>query len=1058
MGIDVRAAGFGQPAVAALTDLLSELRGGDPLAPATVLVPTNHVGVATRRALARASERGLAGVTFSTIYRLAELLGATRLAASGRRPVSTPDLAAAVRTIVGADPGVFSRTHEHPATEKALLVAHRDLSDLDHTRLDLLARQSPRAADVVRIHRAIQSKLEADWYDEQDLLGAAEAAIDDAAPVLSGVGPVIVHLPRRFSAAQRSFLGKLGASRQLTLLMGITGDEEVDSVSISEAQALLAAERSPELEATVNRAVPTPGARVVSVSDADDEVRAVVRAVVDAARAGGTLDRMAVLYGSEQPYARLLQEQLSSAGVAFNGMALGSLADSVTGRTLVALLDLRMADYHRADLLAFLSSAPIRHGGRLAPVSAWERVSRSAGVVRGAAQWDKRLTVLLTDLHADLESVQADPELIWRADGIEREISRVESLWTFVAQLILELERSQASWSWSRRCGWLRTMLTRYLGGETIRASWPEHEQEAAERIDGILDRLAGLDPIEADPTPEVFARTLQLELDGSAVRQGRFGDGLLVGGLHMGIGLDLDRVWVLGMAEGLLPSRPRDDSLLPDRERQVTGGALRTRAVRLLEQRRDYLAALATASQGATLMFPRGDLRRSNEYMPSRWLLEAASAHEGRQIFTPDLADLGECEWFTEVPSQVAGLLSTSHPPTRHEYDVVSVLGAQRSGSALESSFLAVADSGFSRGLELIDSRASRQFTRFDGNLSGLDLPSPAAAGQIMSPTRLEAWSVCPHAYLMRYLLGVEPVDVPEAVYSLGALERGSLVHDALDIWLSEVIATEDSGAPWTTEHRQRLRAIGELECRRLQDRGLVGGTVRWRYDRRAILADLDELISRDNERRAAHGLRAVASELGFGLRGSESGPLEWALSDGQTLRFRGSADRVEVDADGAIVVIDYKTGSDNPYRSLSESDPDLSGTKLQLPVYAAAARRHLGRPEAAVRAAYWFITTKRSFKMVELPLSPVVTERIDEVLREIVAGIAGGIFPQHPEPEKFSVYTACRYCDPDELGTRERRREWERKLAAPELRPYLRLADPVRAAALAEAEEAGQ
>ena len=66
----------------------------------------------------------------SSTYRLAELLAAPVLAAAGRRPVSTPVLAAAMRAELAAEPGLFGPVAEHPATESALVRAYRELRDL----------------------------------------------------------------------------------------------------------------------------------------------------------------------------------------------------------------------------------------------------------------------------------------------------------------------------------------------------------------------------------------------------------------------------------------------------------------------------------------------------------------------------------------------------------------------------------------------------------------------------------------------------------------------------------------------------------------------------------------------------------------------------------------------------------------------------------------------------------------------------------------------------------------------------------------------------------------
>ena len=160
----------------------------DPLAPVTVIVPTNYVGVAARRLLAGGSlgrltsaGEGVAGVTFLTVYRFAELLGAPRLARAAQRPVSTPVLAAAVRQVLTREPGIFARVAEHPATERALVEAYRELSECEERDLDRLAGAGARASEVVRVYRAARAHLHSGWYDERDLMEAATAVAEQRA-------------------------------------------------------------------------------------------------------------------------------------------------------------------------------------------------------------------------------------------------------------------------------------------------------------------------------------------------------------------------------------------------------------------------------------------------------------------------------------------------------------------------------------------------------------------------------------------------------------------------------------------------------------------------------------------------------------------------------------------------------------------------------------------------------------------------------------------------------------------------------------------------------------
>ena len=970
-GFQVSTTAYGAAAVELLARQVTELKAGDALAPVTVLVPSNYAAVATRRALA-ARPGGVANVDFVTLHRLAE-----RLAKDTRRPVTAPVLAQAVRAALADDPGVFAPVAGHPATELALVRATREMSGVSDAALDAVADTSKRAGDVVRIARTVRAALSADFHDEHDLVVAATDAVARGAHV----GPVVAHLLQDLTPAGAAFLRALIDVR---VNVGLTGVANADRpVLDAHARALIAVDTTTVTPATAQH--------VISVSDPDEEVRATLRSITQWMRDGVRLGRIAVLYASPDPYARLLHEQLDAADIPHNGAPVRDIGELLLGRTLRALLALPDRDFRRVDVLSVLTGAPLAG----VPSRRWEELSREAGVVDGD-DWQRRLEHLAAELRA--RAADIDPHESWKAERLERRATHADDLAAFVKKLRADLVPPDGGWA--ELAAWAKGLVATYLGDDRHRARWPEEEREAADRVDAALDRLGHLDAVGGPgPTFEVFRRTLDSELDVALRRVGRFGDGVLVGHVSMAIGLDLDRVVVLGMAEGAFPARRLEDSLLHDDERAVANGELQLRTDRVHDDHRQLLAAVASATE-ATLCVPRGDLRRSGDRFPSRWL-----------------DDLSAGATRDDVPSYASGLVRVPFPATAQDHRLAAM--------AADRDAVVATDAVLAAGVELSTARNSRDFTRFDGNLSALShlLPDHTASGYV-SASRLQSYAACPYGYFGRYLLGIEPVEDPDRKLEIAATDRGSLVHDILDRFITEMI---DAGRtpPWTDAERDRLLAIAEECFAPYEARGLTGRAMFWRRDRARIRADLERFAAED---RGA----PVASELVF------EGVL-YPLRDGRAVGMRGAIDRVDRAEDGSLVVIDYKTGSDYGYTGLSAEDPHHGGSHLQLAMYGVAAAQELGAER--VVAKYWLTSAKGNFKDYGYEIDDAVRDEVGDAIATIVDGIRAGLFPLRPVVERAWTFNDCWYCSPDDLGTRDVRRAWEQKRRHPLLATYVRL-----------------
>ena len=715
---------------------------------------------------------GIAGVTFLTVYRLAELLGAPRLAAVRRarcRPrCSRPRSGGARRRRRACSPR--SPTTRPPSGRWSTRTASSQPSTTP--RSTRCARTGRRASDVVRITARLAPSLAARVVRRARPHGRrGRRASARGVPLLADLGAVVVYLPQELSAPAASLLQRVAAARvPVTVVAGLTGVARADAAVRA---ARRAARRRPC--ADVARSSPTHGTRVVSASDPDDEVRAVVRVVVDALRDGVPLERMAVLYGAAEPYARLVHEQLDAAGIPHNGAAVRTLAESVLGRSLLGLLALPDRDFHRHDVMALLASAPVSIRGRPVPVGAlgahqpaardrarsptqWQRAPRPLRRARGARARGR--SVAVTD---------RDPQPEWLRARARRPRATSHA---FVAGLGRRRSPSAPRRSSVARAGGVGrsgscATTSRHDGAGGRRGRRPS--AQAADKVEAALDRLAGLDAVEPAPGLDVFRRTLELELDADLGRVGRLGDGVLVG--HVA-----------------LRARPRPRPRVrvrPGRGHSSPPGCATTRCSptptaapptarsrcarpRVDDDHRRLLAALAggardaagpAASRAATCAAPPSACRRASCSTPS----EALTARAGAPTISPSSTADGYRRSRRSPPASRA----SPFPATEQEHRLRALLDHARRGGAVADARAARAstsrcDAASSASL----ARASRAFTRFDGNLAGLDaVPSPTDDDASCRRRGSRRWARRPFDYFMEHVLRVEIPELPEEV-----------------------------------------------------------------------------------------------------------------------------------------------------------------------------------------------------------------------------------------------------------------------------------------------------
>lgn len=1031
-------ANYGNAATVALTEAVAEAKGGDPLAPVSIVVTDHGQGIRLRRRLAaRAAVRpaagtpstGVAAIDMVTLLDLARDLTAGAPELEGRRPISDAVVLSATRRILTEDPGVFGSVAEHPSLERALVSAHRQLREVRADGIERLAGLGKLQAALVKVHRALLRHLAPGFHDERERTDLAALRVGSGT---ASIPPLVVHLPGHLLPSERRLLAALASAVPLTVICGHAhGQPDSDA----EALAGLFGTDLPD--------PPEPGTGtgrlVVSVPDQEEEARVAVRQVLEAARSGTRLSSIAIVHPPSSDYARLLHERLRVSGIAFNGSSVRRLDETIAARFLLGALTLTDRGLRRTDLEALFATAPLWDpDNHLVPDSTWRRLARRAGVVAGLEDWTLRLERLATEFETQRDEEERSDDRQWLMERLERDAKQCRRLVAFVTRLDRDLHRVTDAGSWSARCRLTNRLIGQYLGSSNVRELWPAEELLAVESAAAVVDRLALLDDVEPDASFAGFRRALIAEFRHPLGREGRTGQGVQVLGIEQAAGLDVEVVILLGLAEGVTPTRPSTDALLPDADRITAGTDLLIRHDHTASQHRGFAAAITAASRLVVLVHPRGNLRRSGERPPSRWLLAEIEAFTGVRPDPAELANLTE-PWYRHVAS-FAQALALDEPATDQEYELGLLLDSGRDGTGLRQ-----VDPVFDRGVDLITSRLGRRLTRFDGNLAGVDLPA-LDVGEI-SASRLERWVACPFAFFSEYILGVRTEEEPDPSLLLTALVRGNIIHRSLELLVAEGLRSHTLPGPgeaWTDADHQRLVHLMDEECERAEARGEAAHPLFWPVIRSRMAAELRGFLHLDSSARAAQKATPVAAEYRFG------GPtaLHLPLPDGRVLRFRGAIDRIDRQEDGNLVVLDVKSGKPDLYRSIGDDSPFPGGTRLQLPIYGLAASAAGTDSTSAV--AFTFVGGNRSGdQRIGYELSPKVLEAFDAVLASIVAGIEAGAFPHNPPaPTWFSGFS-CPHCMPDGLDARRLHAACERKADDPTMRLHRHhIADPNAAA----------
>lgn len=1043
---------FVRPGPNALTWLrgaVADLQGQSPFRPVSILVPNQFTG---QLVLGHLAQTG--GYLNVRALRLGQAI------ATVARPYQEPGRAilqpvleeSAVRAALRLCAGPFQAI-DHRSLQQALVALFRELRrvEIDDATLATLTN-NPTTQAAIALFREFQSQTQG--YDNPTHL--AHLAIEnlnqsrDIPRELAWLGALILFLPPRLDPAEARFLA--AAARWVPLVAAFS--EVGDPIGLGNRESVRAAlllaraldvTPLPEPPSPSDLALPAT-LLVLRAPDPAEEVRQVVRSIAADLEAGVPLYQIAILYRRVEPYGVLVRESLAAAGLPWASSEGQRLPNSRPGRCLLALLRLADRNFTRDAVMEWLETVPSDYQP-LPGVSAatWDRLARAASVIRGAAQWTERLANYATSLETSLAHLSAEAEEETPPAALvakRRQIADARAIAAFVETLAAALVPPAAGSRWAEFVDWVTTILQTYVGQA---AHWPTPERAAVKAIQAALASLRQADEIESERGPTAIGFTIALEtaLEAERLATGRFFEGILVEPLAAVTGLTFRRVYILGMVEGAFPTPPGGDPFFPDGSPDPLDRVNRQRG----KDRQDFLVALAAGDAGVvTLSVPDSDGARAA--FPSRWLLEIASSLAGEELDTERIARLSPADhpWLHVIRSAQDGVqraVIRADLEDRRLHDAARWRTQKR--LLAQHPLARRADLPLGRALQLAEARQSRQLTEFDGNLSALAQTSRRLTGLldghgIVSASAVQSWATCGFRYFLERIVGVEPTPAPEDLWTITALDRGSLIHAILEDFFRALHQQDRPrlGEPYGAADDASIQNLARQHFARFAQTGATGHPLAWENAQRTILADLRVFLAFDADWRAEQKLLPRFFEQAFGIAARESGQPSWpALSvrlGDQSIRFRGFVDRIDLDPGGGrAFVFDYKTGKGDDYAGLKD-DPVAAGQHVQLALYRRAVRQNVAGV-SDVAGAFWFITSRGEFKRQGTTGDPgSIDRRLDEVLAIISHGIQSGAFPQVPgESRHEGGFVNCAFCDFTRICPARRDSLRERKGAHP-------------------------
>ena len=764
----------------------------------------------------------------------------------------------------------------------------------------------------------------------------------------------------------------------------------------------------------------------------------IVRRVLDEAARGVPFDDLAVFLRTPLPYLGLLEHACARAGVPVY-FDRGTRRPDPAGRAFVALLSCAVEGLSakRFDEYLSLGQVPVVTGqvGQVGPAEIgqagqageetedpegnrgaidsdeeaivagtlrapwkWEELIVESSVVGGGkARWRRRLDGLAQDFGFRLAELRREEPESPRIARLERDLRNLAHLRGFALPIVDTLD------AWPERSTW-GDWLDRFAALAATSLRRPARVRQLL----ADLRPMAAIGPVTLEEARDVLHdRLVSLDWDPPDRRYGR----LFVGTPHQARGRAFRVVFVPGLAERVVPQRPREDPLLLDDDRRQIDAALVVQEARGTAERLLLKIAIGAATERLYLSYPRLDVAETRARVPSFYALDVMRAITGRvpdhRALARDAADESGASLAWPAPKQPERAIDD----LEHDLATLRLLldATDRQSVKGHAHYMLGLNAALRRSVISRWARDKPAWSPSDGLIRVTPPTQPAIDANRLhrakgySLTALQRFSACPYQFLLASIHRLQPWDEPEPLMRMDPLTRGSLFHQIQADFLREMDA--DGRLPVAPAHIPN--AVTTLD--RVIDRVAAQYAERlapaidrvWRDEVGEIRRDLGIWLQKLADGAA---WRPEYFEYSFGLNDAGRDPRSLAdpVTVGDRFVLRGSVDVIEHDdARDVMRVTDHKTGK-------NRSKPDLivdGGKVLQPVLYSMAVERALGKPVESARL--YFATTTGGFAECVVPLNDYTRAQGLQVLTIVDRSIEHGFLAAAPDDG------VCRWCD---------------------------------------------